>query len=180
LAAYLVFIDESGFRLMATVCKTWAPRGQTPQIPYRYKHDKVSAISGLSVSPRRHRVGLYYAFYERNIQRADVCEFLRHLLRHLRGVVIVIWDNGKIHRGEAIQDFCQRHPRLRLESFPGYAPELNPDEGVWNQTKQALANSCPKDLRELREQVSAQVQHLRRSPSRLRACIHNSELPPFL
>lgn len=61
LGAYLVFVDESGFMLMGTVCRTWAPRGETPQIRYRYKHDRLSVISGLSLSPRRQRVGLYYS-----------------------------------------------------------------------------------------------------------------------
>lgn len=165
---------------MAAVCRTWAPRGQTPIISYRYKHDKISVISGLSVSPRLHRVGLYYAFHDKNIQHTEVCQFLRHLLRHLRGVVIVIWDNGKIHRGEPIRDFLERHPRLQVECFPGYAPELNPDEGVWNQTKKALANSRPNDIAELRDQVVTELEKLRRSRASLRACIHESALPSFL
>ena len=166
--------------LMATVCKTWAPRGHTPTIPYRYHHGKVSVISGLSVSARRHQVGLYYAFHDQNIRHAQVCEFLRHVLRHLRGEVIVIWDNAAIHKGEAIRAFCAQHRRVHLEYLPGYAPELNPDEGVWNQAKKALANGRPNDTEALREQVATQLEKLSESPASLRACIHDSELPVFL
>src|SRR5439155_5113708 len=59
LNAYLVFLDESGFLLLPTVRRTWAPRGTTPIVRHRYRRDKVSAISAVTVSPQRHRCGLY-------------------------------------------------------------------------------------------------------------------------
>ena len=166
--------------ITGTVCKTWGPRGQTPHVPYRYKHGKISVISGLSVSAYRHHVGLYYTFHERNVRQDEVCHFLRQLLRHFPDFVIVIWDNAKIHKGQLIRDFCEQHGRLRLEYIPGYAPELNPDEGVWNQTKRALANGRPNEIASLRQQVSAELAKLSQSPASLRACIHKSDLPVFL
>ena len=60
LNAYLVFLDESGFLLIPTVRRTWAPRGQTPVLYHRYRHDKVSAIT---VSPVRQHCGLYAHFH---------------------------------------------------------------------------------------------------------------------
>ena len=178
--AYLVFLDESGFLLIGTVCRTWAPRGQTPQVRYRYQHGKVSLISALSVSPQRHRVGLFYQLHRKNIRRPQVCAFLRQLLRHLRGPLIVLWDNGQIHKGLDVRQFCEEHPRLHVEYFPGYAPELNPDEGVWNQAKKALANGRPDTLDELADHVLRELESLRTSAAKLRACIHTSDLPPFL
>ena len=165
---------------MGTVCRTWGPRGETPQIRYRYRHDRLSVISGLSVSPRRRRVGLYYQLHDHNIRAEETCAFLRDLLRHLPGHVVVLWDNGRIHKGPLIGRFCQDHPRLHLEHFPGYAPELNPDEGVWNQAKRALANGRPDTLAQLHEAVCGELETLRSSPSKLRFCIHDSDLPPFL
>ncbi len=166
--------------LTGTVCKTWGPRGQTPTFPYWYKHDKVSVISGLSVSAREHRVGLYFQVHETNICHEQVCEFLRQLLRHLHGQVIIVWDNGRIHKGDPIRAFCALHPRLHLEYFPAYAPELNPDEGVWDQTKERLANGRPKSADELGEYVRNELEDLRRSQGHLRACFHNSDLPALL
>ena len=49
LAAHLVFIDESGFLLIPSVLKTWSPVGQTPILHHRYRHDRISAISGIAV-----------------------------------------------------------------------------------------------------------------------------------
>jgi transposase len=180
LGAYVVFLDESGFTLRGTVCRTWAPRGLTPTSRYKYRHDKVSVISGLSVSPRRHRVGLYYQVHETNIKHPEVCEFLRQLLRHLRGFVILLWDRGGIHKGDPIRAFLKGHSRLRVEYFPAYAPELNPDEGVWSQSKKALANGRPETTKELRLFVLDELGTLRQSQSHLRACIHESDLPAFL
>jgi transposase len=179
LGAHLVFVDESGFLLIPTVRRTWAPRGQTPIIRHRYRRDKISVISGVSVSPTRRRVGLYWRFHAKNIQHAEVCDFLRYLLRHLRGPVIVVWDNGKIHRGDPIRALCRAVPRLRLEHFPSYAPELNPDEGVWNLAKARLANGRPDNINDLRMHLAGSLWSIAHSPSLLRGCITHADLPFF-
>jgi transposase len=180
LGAHLVFVDESGFLLIPTVSKTWAPRGHTPLLRHRYRRDRISVISGISVAPKRHRLGLYFQCHAKNIQHDEVCAFLRYLLRHLRGPVIVLWDNGPIHKGERIRALCRRLPRLRLERFPAYAPELNPDEGVWASAKRELANGRPDTQEELFRHLRRAFHALQRSPRRLRGCIHQSDLPPFL
>jgi transposase len=180
LGAHLVFADESGFLLIPSVYKTWAPRGRTPLLYHRQRRDRISVISGISVSPRRRRLGLYYRLHAKNIQHPEVCDFVRHLLRHLRGPVVLLWDGSPIHKGEAIRCLCRRFPRLHLYAFPGYAPELNPDEGVWKLAKQALANGRPDDLDELRRHLRLTLDRTRRSPRRLRGCVQQSDLPPFL
>lgn len=180
LGAHLVFIDESGFLLIPSVRRTWAPRGRTPILWHRYRHDRISAISAVSVSPRRRRFGLYYDLHAKNIQQDEVCIFLRHLLRHLRGHVIIVWDNGRIHGGEPIRELCRHYPRLHLESFPSYAPELNPDEGVWKLTKEDLANGCSDDIMELGRDLVRSLKRTRHSQARLRGCILGTELPLFL
>lgn len=165
--------------MIPNVRKTWAPRGCTPVVRHGYRHDRISAISALSVSPRRGRVGLYYLLRPRNLTAVDVCEFLRTLLRHLRGPVIVVWDQGSIHRGPWIRSLLTRNRRLHLEALPAYAPELNPDEGVWAHAKTTLANGRPPDLRELDLAVRGALRSLRRSPRKLRGCILQTGLSLF-
>jgi hypothetical protein len=55
----------------------------------------------------------------------------RVLLRKVSGKLLLIWDGSPIHRGQAVKDFLKRGAakRLHLEQLPGYAPDLNPDEG---------------------------------------------------
>lgn len=180
LNAYLLFLDESGFLLIPPVRKTWSPRGQTPIHSHWFRHDKVSAISAISVSPRRSRLHLYCRLYEQNIHREDVEAFLRDLLRHLRGHLFVLLDNAQIHKGGPISKLLQRFPRLHLVPFPPYAPELNPDEGIWRHLKHSFANTRPDTAGDLMDMLSDGLRHLARSASLLRACIHQSDLPPFL
>lgn len=106
--------------------------------------------------------------------------FLRHLLRHLRGPVIVLLDNSNTHKGEPLEELLRQNPRLRIENFPSYAPDLNPDEGVWCQAKRKLSNSCPKDIDELMEDIIQSINGVKRSQKKLRGCIEGSELPSFL
>jgi len=110
---------------------------------------------------------------------AAVVPFLRQLLRRLPGKLLVIWDGAPIHRGRAVKDFLAggAAARLQLEQFPGYAPELNPDEGVWNLLKRAeLKNRCCRDLDELRWELGLAIRRLRRTPDRLVACVHQCGL----
>jgi len=180
LAAHVVFVDESGFLLIPTVRKTWSPIGQTPIIRHRERHDRISAISGIAVSPRRFHCVLYCQLYEDNIQGEEVACFLRHLLCQIRGQLIVLLDNGKIHRGDPVQELLAHTHRLHLVPFPAYAPELNPDEGVWNHLKRTLANGRPDTQVELMDALAEELCHLAAAPDLLRGCIHQSELPPFL
>jgi transposase len=181
LGAYLVFIDESGFLLIPALRRTWAPRGQTPVHRHHLKREKVSTISALTVSPRRRHLGLYFrCLSEANFDSIAVADFLRHLLKHLRGFVIVIWDNGRHHKGDAVRALLRRCQRLHLEALPPYAPDLNPDEGVWNQIRTALANGRPDDARQLAETLNHLLINLGLSQPKLRWCFHQSQLPSFL
>ena len=105
--------------------------------------------------------------------------FLRELLRHVRGRVIVLLDNSSTHQGEPLRRLLRQHSRLHIEHFPSYAPELNPDEGVWSLAKRALANSCPNDMEELVEDVIGSINGIRSSTQKLRGCILQSGLPAF-
>jgi transposase len=154
MGAHLVFADESGFQLIPNVVQTWAPQGQTPVHRHRQgKREKISVISGISVSPKRHHLSLYYLLFLDNIGQEEVCLFLQEVLRHLRGPVIVLVDNSSTHQRAPLQKLLDQNPRLHLEHFPSYAPELNPDEGVWSLAKRALANSCPANVDELMEDI---------------------------
>jgi len=181
LGAHIVFADESGFLLIPTVVRTWAPQGETPIHRHRQgRRDKLSVISGISVSPKRRHLILYYLLFFENIGQEEVCVFLRELLRYLRGPIIVLLDNSSTHKGEPLERLCARHPRLKIEHFPAYAPDLNPDEGVWSLAKGELANSCPRNVDELMEDVIRSVNGIRGSRAKLHGCILQSELPLFL
>src|SRR5208337_4467213 len=174
---HLVFIDESGFLLTPNIRRTWAPKGQTPVFYHLYKQDRISSISALSVSPKRKRLALYLRFRARNLNGLDVRSFLKELLKHFRGSTVLLWDRGTIHRRKEVKRFLFEHPRIHMEYFPAYAPELNPTEYVWNQTDRALSNSVPKGLAELKAMLQNMARRLRKSQRLLWSCIFASDLP---
>ncbi|PYT81808.1 MAG: hypothetical protein DMG41_34440 [Acidobacteria bacterium] len=135
MGAHLVFADESGFLLIPHVARSWSPRGCPPVHHYRQgRRDKVSVISGISVSPRRQRLGLYYQLYFDNVGQEEVCVLLRELLRHLRGPVIVLLDNSSTHQEKSLQHLLQQHPRLHRGGWGGvdYRAEGSP---VWSASQ---------------------------------------------
>ena len=180
LKAHLVFLDESGFLLIPNVRRTWGPRGKTPVIYHRYERKKISAISAVTVSPKRQRLGLYIHFHRSNITQTEVAIFLRDLLRHLHGHVVLLWDGGSIHKGAEIQGFLRQTSRLHCERFPSYAPELNPDEWVWRHMKHELANSRPDNLDELMESLCHLTKKARKRKELVASFVTASDLPSFL
>ena len=61
--------------------------------------------------------------------------FLRGLLKHLWGNVVVVWDGGPNQKGNAVREFLERNPRLTLERLPAYAPDPNLVESGWSWLK---------------------------------------------
>ncbi len=180
LGAHLVFIDETGLMRLPIVQRSWAPIGETPVLhhPLRH-HQKISAIGGLSISPRRRRVNLYLHMYGAGtITECEVIVFLRDLLRHLRGPLIVIWDRINQHRSVAVKAFIAARWRLQVECLPAYAPELNPAEWVWCEWKaHRLANHGAEDLEALEHLAISEVIDMRRSQELLRGCVRGTGLP---
>jgi transposase len=103
-----------------------------------------------------------------------VVRFLRHALRRIPGKLLVVWDGSTIHRARVVKDFLASGAsnRLRLEQLPGYAPELNPDEGIWKHLKYVeLKNICCKSLSELRRELRKAKERLRHKKHVILGCI---------
>ena len=165
----IVWVDESAFYPLPAVVRTWAPCGETPILDALLTRDHLSVISGLTLDGR-----LLLQVREHAFRAPEVVDFLRHLLRQIPGPLLVIWDGAPIHRAQPVKDFLAQGAaaRLQLEQLPGYAPELNPDEGIWNYLKHVeLRNLCCADLAELRLELGLAVKRLRRKPRRTRGCI---------
>jgi transposase len=148
--------------------RTWAPRGQTPILRVKLTHDHLAAISGITLDGR-----LVMQVQEAAFDAAGVVRFLRVLLRKLPGKLLIIWDGSSIHKGQPITDFLKRGAatRLHLERLPGYAPDLNPDEGIWNYLKRVeLKNHCCRDLAELRLELRRAKERLRHKRHIIRSC----------
>jgi transposase len=177
-SAYLVFLDESGFFLTPTVRRTLAPRGRTPVLDAWDRRDRWSAISCVTVSPAAGRPGLYFDLLDHNVHAEDVVAFLKDLHRRL-GPLTVVWDRNQIHgRSKVVKRWLAGHPGVVAEDFPGYVPDLNPDEGVWGWAKYGrLANLAATDKYELWDRVVDELVEAKFRPDLLRGFIRQTGLP---
>ena len=165
-----MFVDESGFLLIPNVRRTWAPKGQTPCIRHRYRHDRLSVCSGLAMSPKRRRMALYLRCRAHNFTGLDIQAFLCRSDR----LAVGSRADPSAAGGPGL---LITHRRLDVHYFPAYEPELNPAEYVWAQADHELANGAPDDLRELRQRLTDATRRLRRSQDLLWSCIYASDLP---
>ena len=177
--AHIVLIDETGCLLAPLVRRSLAPRGQTPILLQPGRRDKVSVIGALALSPRGRQSRLFFqTFPKQSIDHHKVADFLRAMLRQVRGKIIVVWDRGPMHHGPALRALLRRHSRLWLEALPPYAPELNPVEYLWSQLKyHRLVNVVIDDVRGLDEVVNYELTQLRYDSNTLRDCCRGSPLP---
>ena len=110
---------------------------------------------------------------EQAYRAEDVVAFLRLLLRKIPGKLLVIWDGASIHRAKAIKEFLAAGAakRLHLERLPGYAPDLNPQEGVWYLLKRReLKNLCGQHLSQVRDALVRAKGRLRHRRKILQSC----------
>jgi transposase len=137
----------SGFYLLPAVVRTYAPRGQAPVLRHWFSRDHLAAISGITPAGK-----LYLCVQARALRGPAVVRFLQHPLRHIPGKLLVLRDGAPIHHSQAVQAFLASGGarRIRPELLPAYAPELNPDEGIWNYLKRVeLKNLACHDLSQL-------------------------------
>jgi len=152
--------------------------GQTPALRTSISHhSRINVIGGLLISPHRRRIRLLTRLHRQNIASTHVIAFLRVLLGSVRGPIVLMWDNPPIHRHKQVAAFIAKHPRLHVYTFPRYAPELNPAEGIWTQSSEYIAGSAPRHVDELRCNVRGSLRRTGRSDARLWACVHMSDLP---
>ena len=161
--------------LQPLIRRTWAPRGQTPVMYCWDRHDRLSVIGALSLAPRRRRIGLYFAVYEKNVTHAELEVFLRELHRQLRRRLLVVMDRWSVHR--KVARTLEADARFRFDWLPPYAPDLNPVEHVWNHTKYGdLANYIPDDVHDLDRELDWSLHKTRQCPKLLRSFFHAAQL----
>ncbi len=178
--AHLVFLDESGFMLTPTVRRTWAPQGQTPLLSCWDRRDRLSAISCITLSPQRARPNFYFNLLadNKNVKAQDIVAFLRQLKSELGGPFTVVWDGSNVHsRSSLVKAYLTKHPEIVAETLPGYAPEANPDEGVWSWTKYGrLANLAAATTADLRECIQAEFAVLKKDRQLLNSFVQGADL----
>lgn len=140
--------------------------------PASYEH--LSMMSGITPHGQ-----LYTLTKDRPLTSWESVLFLCHLYRRLGTDLLAIWDGSPIHRSTDIKSFLTQGGAqfVRLEQLPPYAPDLNPDEQVWQQLKHVeLRNLCCDDLAHLSSEVKLAVNRLRRKPTLIQSFFEGAGL----
>ena len=116
---HVAFLDESGFMLTPLVRRTLARRGRRVVLRCSDKHDRISAISCVTLSPQAMHVGLYsWLLLNRNFHGEEVVAFLGYLTHKVPGAWTVVWDRNNIHsKSRAVLPWRQRYS-LRAVQWP--------------------------------------------------------------
>lgn len=132
--AVIFFVDEAAVRSDAHRGTTWGKIGETPVV--RDSGDRFSLRLISAVSPRG---DMKFATFTGAMTGARFVEFVAQLRRDVQRPVIVIVDNASYHRSQPLKDYVAgTKGQVVVANLPRYAPELNPDEQVWNQAKSRL------------------------------------------
>jgi len=140
--AKIFFADEAHFRADADLRGKWVLKGQPALVD--------------STSPRWGEKASYYSAVCLESGEVEVMELTGNstaatsaaFLGQLRGnhpePLVVIWDNGPAHRGEALREYLATPDlELQLVPLPAYSPDFNPDEAIWDWAREEVtANSC--------------------------------------
>jgi transposase len=178
--AHVAFLDESGFLLTPLVRRTLARRGQRVVMRPSAEHDRVSAISCVTLSPQARHVGLYFGrWINHNVHGEEVVAFLEYLIGQLPGEWTVVWDRNNIHsKSKVVKAWLARHPNVVVEDFPPYDPDANPDEWVWSWAKYGeLCNLCPADVEQLFDAVLDALESLKHQPRLLASFVLDAGVP---
>lgn len=80
--------------------------------------------------------------------RKGFIKVLRQLYNRLKGYTIWLYvDGARWHKGDPVEIFLKKHPRLHLEYLPPYQPGLNAQERIWRRLRyEATTNRWFDDL----------------------------------
>ena len=168
----VVWGDETGVRADDVRGRSYAPRGQTPVVRVCQTRIKLSLITAVT-----NRGKLRWMIVDGAVNAPTFIRFLERLIRDARGKVFLIVDRLKAHRAGLLRDWLEAHrSEIEVHYLPSYSPELNPDEGVNADLKQALPRKEPARSKEqLRQASDRHMRSLSRRPQRIRAIFQHPQ-----
>jgi len=136
--------------------------------------DHLSLMGGITLNG-----GLFTLIRDEALTSVESVRFIRHLQYWLGPRLLAIWDGSPIHRGEEVKQYLADGgaKSVHLEQLPGYAPDLNPTEGVWELLKDVeMRNLCCSDFSHLHHELILAILRLRRKPHLIQACFPGAGL----
>jgi transposase len=154
--AQIYFSDEAGVRSDYHSGTTWGERGRTPVVRSTGARFGFNLISAVAPNGK-----LRFMVVEGTVGAAVFIGFLKRLMSETRQPVFVIVDGHPSHKAKCVKKFVEDNKqKISLYYLPGYSPELNPDELVWNSLKNGELGRRMHYTKEAMKQAA--VAHLRK------------------
>jgi transposase len=132
----ILALDQMSAYLQATLTRVWSPVGQTPMVWVTPQRDHVHFYGALDVSS-----GQEVALALPRLDSEHTLHFLRHLLSCFPDrAILLLWDRAPWHKGRVVRQFVETQPHLEMGYFPPGCPDLNPQEHVWKQARDAVGH----------------------------------------
>lgn len=163
--AQIYFGDEAGVRSDYHAGTTWGARGRTPIVSStgaRFGFNLISAVSARGL--------LRFMVVEGKVGAKTFIAFLKRLMLGATQPIFLIVDGHPSHKAKLVAEYIESlGGKLRLYFLPGYSPELNPDELVWNSLKnQALGRRAHSDQAGLKRAAISHLRSLQNDPGHVR------------
>jgi transposase len=164
--------DETGLRSDDVRGRSYAPRGRTPLVRVCHKRVGLSLLSAVS-----NRGELRWMVLEGAVKAPALIRFFQRLIQDARRKVFLILDRLPAHRARRTSDWLAAH-RAEIEVFhlPSYSPDLNPDEGVHADLKQAVTREAPaRGKPQLKRAVISPMRSSAKLPKRIRSIFRHQQ-----
>jgi transposase len=164
--------DETGLRSDDVRGRSYAPRGRTPVVRVCQKRAKPTLISAVT-----NKGEVRWMVLDGAVNAPALIRFLQRLIRDARRKVFLILDRLRAHRARSVRDWLAEH-RTEIEVFylPAYGPELNPDEGLNADFKQAVTRKAPaRSKQQLKRAAVGHMRSLSRMPKRIRSIFQHHQ-----
>ena len=158
--------DETGLRSDDVRGRSFALKGRTPVVRPSHKRARLGLISAVT-----NKGELRWMVLDGALKAPSLIRFLGRLIQDASGKVFLIWDNLPVHRSQAVRGWLAEHTeQIEVFHLPSYSPELNPDEGLNADLKQAVTRKPPaRSKHELKRPVISHMRRLTKLPERIRS-----------
>lgn len=134
----ILTIDQMSLYFQATLTRVWSLMGQTPIVRMQPQRDHIHFYGALEL-----RTGRQIALPAESQNGEITADFIRILLmlfptQH----ILLLLDRAPWHKGTPLSSlFDENTARMDVLYYPPACPELNPQEHVWSQAREAISHN---------------------------------------
>lgn len=183
--AWVVFEDEAGQSMTPPRARTWGRQGSTPVVRVRGRGTGRVSMAGMTCYKPGERSRPIYAIREYRGRKdepkgfgwKDYPDLVTRARTQLGGPIVLVWDNLRMHLVAPLREFFEANTAwLTAFPLPTYAPDLNPQEGVWSLVKRDIGNLAAADLGQITQAVKRRLKQIQYRPDVVDGCLASTGL----